>query len=324
MKTLASLLLALGTACATSLDGAPRVDGRDEPDGPYVLVLGTAQDGGIPQIGCAESACERAREVRGARRFVASLLLVDPGAGERFLVDATPDLAEQLELARGLPAGRAMEGPRPALVDGIVLTHAHWGHYAGLAQLGREVYGARGVRVFATARMGEFLRTNGPWSLLVHSAAIELERLRPEQPLKLGETLSVRPIRVPHREEFSDVLAFMIEGPTRKLLYVPDTDRWERWGASIEELVGESDVALLDGTFFAQDEVPGRSMAEIPHPCISASLERFARLPASERAKILFTHLNHTNPAADSSSDAARAIRAAGMDVAREGMRFAL
>jgi pyrroloquinoline quinone biosynthesis protein B len=322
MKRLAAILLALTSACASSLDRAPRAG--DEPDGPYVLVLGTAQDGGIPQIGCRDAPCERARADARLRRFVASLLLVDPAAGTRYLVDATPDLAEQIELARGVPAGRAVEGPRPALVDGIILTHAHWGHYAGLAELGREVYGARGVRVLASARMGGFLRANGPWSLLVHSGAIEIEEIRPERAVRLEETLSVRPIRVPHREEFSDVFAFMIEGPARKLLYVPDADRWERWESSIEDLLREADVALVDGTFFGRAEIPGRSLAEIPHPTISASLERFAPLPESERAKILFTHLNHTNPAADPTSDATRAIRAAGMDVARDGMRFAL
>ena len=83
-------------------------------------------------------------------------------------------------------------------------------------------------------------------------------------------------------------------------------------------------MALVDGTFFGEGEVPGRSLAEVPHPSISASLARFAALPPSERSKIHFTHLNHTNPAADGESPEARAIRAAGMHVAREGQRIDL
>ena len=78
-------------------------------------------------------------------------------------------------------------------------------------------------------------------------------------------------------------------------------------------------IALLDGTFFADGEVAGRAMSEIPHPFVVESLERFASLPASERAKIRFTHLNHTNPAAEPRSAASRRIRRAGMAVARDG-----
>ena len=60
-------------------------------------------------------------------------------------------------------------------------------------------------------------------------------------------------------------------------------------------------------------------MAEIPHPFIAESIERFATLPAETRAAIHFTHLNHTNPAADPDSDAAARVAEAGMAVAREG-----
>jgi pyrroloquinoline quinone biosynthesis protein B len=108
------------------------------------------------------------------------------------------------------------------------------------------------------------------------------------------------------------------------LLYLPDIDKWERWDVRLEDVLARVDVALLDGTFFADGELPGRSMAEIPHPFIVETLERLREAPAALRAKVVFTHLNHTNPACDSGSEARARIEAAGMRVAREGERIEL
>ncbi len=310
---LAALLLA-SCAAPESAEALPL------PDDPYVLVLGTAQDGGLPQIGCEDASCRAARATGAGRRRVASLLIVDPASGSRWLVDATPDLPEQAELARGHPPTRRAEGPRPPLFDGILLTHAHTGHYTGLVHLGREAYGARALPVHASPRMAEFLRTNGPWSEMVRDGHVTLLVLEPGgEALRLGERITVEPFRVPHRDELSDTLAFLIRGPERSVLYVPDADRFEGWSPPLESLLARADAALLDGTFFSGDEVPGRDLSKIPHPFVAQSIERFAALPARERAKIRFTHLNHTNPAADPASPEAARVRAAGMAIARDG-----
>jgi pyrroloquinoline quinone biosynthesis protein B len=289
------------------------------PDGPYVVVLGTAQDGGLPQIGCLDAPCERARRDHARRRFASSILIVDPRSGSRWLVDAGPDLREQTELARHHPIDRLRPGARPLLFDGIFLTHAHVGHYAGLAHLGREVYGARETPVYASPRMREFLAENGPWSLLVETRAIELVTLTAGEPVELAPGLSLTPLTVPHRDEFSDTLAFVVHGPNRALLYLPDIDKWERWNLPFEEVLATVDVALVDGTFFDADELPGRDLAEIPHPFVVETLERLRHAAPDLGRRVVFTHLNHTNAAADPASSAAARIRAAGCRVAREG-----
>lgn len=314
--------LALGCASPTADEPPPF------PGSPYALVLGTAQDGGLPQIGCRAEACELARaDPRRARR-ASSLLVVDPERGKRWLFDAGPDLPEQVERARGHPprhpSDRQTEGPRPPLFDGVFLTHAHVGHYAGLVHLGREVYGAGGLPLFASRQMASFLTSNGPWNLMVREGHLALIGIEADLPVPLAGGLRVTPISVPHRHEYTDTLAFVIEGPGGSLLYLPDIDKWEHWDRRVEDLIARVDVALVDGTFYGDGELPGRSMADIPHPFIAESLERFADLPPAERAKIHFTHLNHTNPAADPDGDAAAAVRAAGMHVAREGQRFGL
>ena len=71
--------------------------GEERPaPAPFVLVLGTAQDGGIPHLGGRAAPDEAARRDPAARRTVASLLVVDPASGRRWLIDASPDLPEQL------------------------------------------------------------------------------------------------------------------------------------------------------------------------------------------------------------------------------------
>src|SRR5580693_6001704 len=73
------------------------------PPSVEAIVLGVAQDGGVPHLGCTQDFCRRARRDPSLRRLVASLGLVDRQAGKRFLVDATPDLPAQAERLGGLP-----------------------------------------------------------------------------------------------------------------------------------------------------------------------------------------------------------------------------
>ncbi len=251
-------------------------------------------------------------------------MLVDPLSARRFLIDATPDIADQIARAAPHPSSRQLPGARPALVDGILLTHAHIGHYAGLLQLGKEVYGARSVPTWTTQPMAEFLSKNEPWATLVREGTLELRRLTPGERISLSPNLDITPLAVPHRDELSDTVAFLAHTPDAELLYLPDIDRWEPWETPIEGWLEQVDVALLDGTFFDGGELPGRDLSKIPHPLIATSIERFAQLSPAVRAKVRFTHLNHSNPAANPDSVAAAAVRAAGHAIAREGERIDL
>ena len=283
--------------------------------GVRAIVLGIAQDGGVPHIGCREERCEAARRDPSRRERVACLGLVDEQEGKRFLIDATPDLASQLE---SLPGARP--GALP-IVDGILLTHAHVGHYAGLMYLGREALGASGVPVWTTPRMGAFLRGNGPWSQLVSLGNVALREMVPGRELALTARLRVTPLLVPHRDELSDTLGFLVRGPSRSLLYVPDIDKWERWDRRLAEEVARADWALLDGTFEDAAEVRGRSLAEIPHPLVGETVARLAA--AGRRTRVLFVHLNHTNRLLWD-EEARRGLEAEGFAVARDGQEMEL
>lgn len=317
-------LMALGGAlgfCLASLAAFANPVSEAAPGAgePYVMVLGVAQDGGAPQAGYPD---EPGWNDASKRRLATSLALVDPQSGERWLFDATPDFPEQLNrLDHAAPAKS-----RPGL-SGIFLTHAHIGHYTGLMFLGHEVIGAREVRVWAMPRMAQYLRDNGPWQQLVRYKNIVLQPLLADEAVVLNERLKVTPIRVPHRQEYSEVVGYRIEGGKASVLFIPDIDSWTQWdgeGRRIEDEIAKVDVAYLDGTFFANGEIPGRDMSGFPHPFISLSLARFAALPAARRAKIRFIHLNHTNPALWPETAARRAVEAAGSRVAEEGERVRL
>jgi pyrroloquinoline quinone biosynthesis protein B len=272
--------------------------------GVYAVVLGIAQDGGVPHIGCAQEPCRRARRDPRLAQRGACLGLVDEVGGRRFLVEATPDLPSQLEaLGARVP-------------DGVLVTHAHIGHYTGLMYLGREALGARAVPVYASSRMAAFLRGNGPWSQLVGLGQIELRELEPGAELELTPRLRVTALRVPHRDEYSDTVGFRVRGPSRSLLFVPDIDKWEKWDRRVEDEVAAVDVALLDGTFASADELPGRRQDEVPHPTVGETVRRLAA--PGVRGRVLFIHLNHTNELLWDAA-ARRRLEAQGFAVARQG-----
>jgi pyrroloquinoline quinone biosynthesis protein B len=304
------------TAIATT--AALRVEGVEPARGPFAVVLGTAQDGGFPQAGCKKVCCKNAWGEAAKRRDPASLGIIDPISGQRWFVECTPSFPRQ---------ARRFDAAHPKLagrIDGILLTHAHMGHYAGLLHLGREVMGADGVPVHAMPRMEKFLRTQGPWSQLVQLKNIALRPMRDGRAFVLNNRLRVTPFLVPHRDEFSETVGFRIEGPRQKILWLPDIDKWERWKTPLEKALAGVDVAYLDATFYADGELPGRDMSKIPHPFIAETMRRLKNQPAAVRAKVRFIHLNHTNPAHDPRSAAAKAIRAAGFRVAEQGERVEL
>lgn len=314
----------LAVAASLALVACRAADPPPPPAAPYLLILGVAQDAGVPQIACTCEHCVAAREDPSRRRHAASALLVDPRDGRRWLFDATPDLREQVELARGHGGPPADAEGRPPLFDGVFLTHAHIGHYAGLVHLGREAYASETTPLYATARMGAYLAENGPWSLLFDAGHLRHERLEPGVPIQLAPDLAVTPIEVPHRQEFSDTVAFRVDGPNGAALYLPDIDAWDAWDRDFVEELATVDVAFVDGTFFDGAELPGRDLSKIPHPLVVDTLARIAPLAETERRKVRFFHLNHSNPLHDPDDPANERIRRSGAGVAREGDRVRL
>lgn len=252
----------------------------------------------MPHLRCSEPPCSEARAGRRPVEKVSSIGLINRDSGAAYLFDATPDFREQVQHLTG---GR--------VPDGIFLTHAHIGHYTGLMYLGKESIAARDVPVYVTRRMADYLSANGPWSLLVKDRHIVLNAIEPDQAVVLAGGVRVTAMTVPHREEFSDTVGYVIEGPRRKAIFIPDIDQWDRWDRNVREIVDRVDLALLDGTFGSPQDAGARDMSEIPHPLIASTRGRLK----GTRAALWFIHVNHRN------TERGRAT-----DIVREGMEFAM
>tara|TARA_B100000029_G_scaffold386365_1_gene382180 strand:+ start:73 stop:939 length:867 start_codon:yes stop_codon:yes gene_type:complete len=277
-----------------------------------VLVLGTSQDGGYPQVGCSRKCCIHAWENNYSRK-VSSLAIISDD--DCWLVDITPDFPSQLKMIEseinGLPK-----------IAGIFITHAHIGHYLGLLDLGLEIMNTNKIPVYVMPSMGTFLKENGPFKQLVDLENIKLMPLIPDELVFLKNNLLITPFLVPHRNEFSETVGYKIHLDNNSLIYIPDIDSWEEWDGNMIDLVKNNDVAILDGTFYDGKELEDRKIEDIPHPCIKDSLKIFSLLEVVDRKKVYFTHLNHTNPVIQSSSSERLELLSHGYNVAEDGMVF--
>jgi len=317
MKKIASYFC-LYITCAL-LAGGAHAQIQSTSQSPYLLVLGIGQDAGVPQVGDHD---HPGWTVPDAAHFATSLGLIDRVSGKKWLFEATPDIRRQWYALETAEPSSGAKAP-----DGIFLSHAHIGHYTGLMFLGHESMGADGVSVYAMPEMAEFLEINGPWSQLVRYQNIRLRRMGENVPVQLTRDVRVVPFLVPHRQEYSEVVGFRIIGPNRTVLFIPDIDSWEDWdvmGHRFEGILESVDVAFVDGSFFSNGEIPGRDMSDFPHPFITHTMNRLAKLPENQRHKVHFIHLNHTNPALDPDSEAAQAVREAGFHVATPLQRIDL
>lgn len=261
-----------------------------------VRVLGNAQDGGVPHLGCSCEVCERARTDPAKQKYASSLLLT--GDSTRYLIDPTPDIRFQL---------------RGDAIDGVFLSHEHLGHLPGLLYFGTEALDTAQLPVYCTPQLAAFIRTNEPFVQLVDRGQITLTTIQPGSTVDIaGGAVDV--YEVPHRTVHAETLAYQVRDD-RMLLYLSDVDAWTEHS---RELVTAADIALVDGCFWDPDELD--RFEEVPHPAITHSMDVLD--PAE--TDIYFTHLNHTNPVLEPESEERQQVEARGFHVAEQGETFSL
>ncbi|MGW6911308.1 pyrroloquinoline quinone biosynthesis protein PqqB [Streptomyces sp. NPDC054940] len=293
-----------------------------------LLVLGTAAGGGIPQWNCACPGCSGARTHPHRRRRHASLA-VRTGEGRWYVVNATPDIGDQIEDRPELHPG---PGPRQTPIAGVVLTDAELDHTLGLARL-RE---ADRLQVTATApvrqalqdrlRLGEVLTpyTDLTWRELPARGAELLD------PTASGLRISGIPVSGKRPRYAADapdddawVVALRLYDPASgaTALYAPALAAWPD---SLRQAAAEADCVIVDGTFW-DDEEPRRTgissrtatgMGHLPIDGPGGTAERLAPLSA----RCLYTHLNNTNPLVDPAAPQHKRLARLGIEVAYDGM----
>ncbi len=282
---------------------------KETENKPYVLILGITQDAGYPQINCVKECCEEAWKNKKLRKNISCIAIIDPSTNQQWIIDATPNIKEQLQILKNKTGSNQ--------IDGILLTHAHIGHYTGLMHLGREAIGAKNMPVFTMPEMKNFLESNGPWSQLVNLKNITLKKLAADSSFQLNNNILVTPFLVPHRDEFSETVGYKITTTNASLIFIPDIDKWNKWEKNIKEEIRTVDYALIDGTFYKNGEIK-RDMSEIPHPFVEESMALLQELPYRQKQKVHFIHFNHSNPLLKEGSPAQKEVLRKGFNIAQE------
>ncbi len=268
-----------------------------------IVILGTIQDAGSPQIACNKKCCANLFENEDDNRKIIALGLFDSKNNKTYLFEATPDIATQMKTITNYKQQGTKE-----TVDGIFLTHAHIGHYTGLMFLGKEAMDAKSIPVYVMPKMKDFLINNGPWNQLIARQNVKLFEIENEKGVQLSESIKVTPILVPHRDEYSETVGYKIKGPNKSALFIPDIDKWDKWDKNIINEIKQVDYAFLDATFYSGKEINNRDISQIPHPFIIESIEKFKALSSTEKNKIIFIHFNHTNPVINPNSKESKLV----------------
>jgi pyrroloquinoline quinone biosynthesis protein B len=233
---------------------------------------------------------------------------VSADGGSWYLLNASPDLRAQVLSA---PELAPAEGTRDSPIRGVLLSTAELDHALGLLAL-RE---AKSLTVYGSAAVLSVL--DGPFpvrALLAPYTTVTWTLLPPDHPMDLDGGLTVRAIPVgakPPRyaaghpgDDWAVALQLTDRGTGGVLVYAPCLPAW---GEPFASTVDTADCVLLDGTFLGEDEMgAGRAAASMGHLPIETSLPLLPRRPGQ---RILYTHLNNTNPfTADERSGAEAAV----------------
>jgi pyrroloquinoline quinone biosynthesis protein B len=246
-----------------------------------------------------------------------SSLAIRGEEGPWFLVNASPDARQQLETL----TPQHVDGVRAPPIAGVLLTDAEIDHTAGLLLL-RE--SPTPVRVFGDAGVQGALRET-VLRMLERFAGVEWQTLEPERPTPLeGSSLVVEPFRAGGEESTGFVFRDRATGGV--VTYVPALARLDD---GVLARFAASDLVLVDGTFWREDELArlgiserrAHDMGHVPLSGPGGTLEALAGL---QRPRRVLVHINNTNPILLEDSPEREAVVRAGVEVAYDGLEVDL
>ena len=308
-----------------------------------VTVLGSAAGGGFPQWNCACPNCSRLREGRLCSKARSQAQgMVCPHAGESYLLNASPDLRTQI---LSTPALAPVRPPRHTPIAGVLLTSADVDSVIGLLHL-REfqplhICATRSVRriLLEENRIFRVLeRANPPviWQDIPLNTWFPLGTINSsteESPVRfrmvpLGSTYPDYVSEDLRRalEPGEAVVGLVLARGSKQVFYAPAlpgrSAEWKDWAQS-------SDLCLLDGTFWSENElisagVGSKTAREIGHLPLSGAGGLLQEFSTAKQGRRVLIHINNTNPILDEESPEHREVRDAGWEIAYDGMEFTL
>ncbi|MBB3664607.1 pyrroloquinoline quinone biosynthesis protein B [Prauserella sediminis] len=290
------------------------------------VLLGTAAGGGVPQWNCACANCEAVRDGSAPAR-TQDCLAVSADGRAWYLLNASQDIRTQLTSCAAFRPG---PGPRETPLRGVLLTDGELDHTLGLFQLKE----AAGLRVWApdavaaTVPAREIVARYHGWEWPRLEEKFELDQLvvtvlpvSDKRPKYAGESTLDGPW----------VVAYRIEDPATggSLVYAPCVAQWP---AGFDDFCAGASCVLLDGSFFAPDEMAGATAGGVGsgaqlamgHLPMAGEHGSLARIRRSRGTRWLYTHLNNTNPVLNPASPEHAALVEAGAELPPDGTELIL
>jgi pyrroloquinoline quinone biosynthesis protein B len=307
-----------------------------------VTVLGSAAGGGFPQWNCACPNCSRVRAgVRCLRPRSQTQILLSSESGQHFLVNASPDLRAQTLSTPLLAPTRA---PRHSPISAILLTSADVDSVAGLLHLREfqplQIFSTPSVRriVLEESRIFRVLDRAKPPAVW---RDLPLDRWFSLDAESADGASSLRCRAVPLGSVYPDyvsdqlrralapgeaAIGLVFQDGAKQIFYAPalppSASQWQ-------ETARSSDVCLLDGTFWSENELiatgaSSKTAREIGHVPLSGKGGLLEEFHAAEGNRKILIHINNTNPILDEESPENREARDAGWEIAYDGMQVEL
>jgi pyrroloquinoline quinone biosynthesis protein B len=298
-----------------------------------VTVLGSASNGGVPQWDCCCDNCTRARTTPGQSRTRSSVAVSIDG-GQQVLFDATPDLKFQLE-RRGLtPRPEEAVHGRQSRIEAIFLTHGHGDHTVGVAEFSTGK--SFSIPVYAPPDLiGFMFGSKGSSSFFGDIGRLARNYVKP---MELEEGKMVEPLpglkvtgfQIEHTDKLDDgshfpssTYGYEIEAEGARFVYTPDIGRLSE---EVLKRVDGADLFMLDATFWWDDELArvsglAKTSYDLGHVPVEESVEI---LHGRGIGRVVYTHLNHTNPLLNPGHPAVSVLEGKEFEVAFDGMRIEL
>jgi pyrroloquinoline quinone biosynthesis protein B len=299
-----------------------------------IKILGTAANGGIPQWDCCCQNCERARQLRNYCRTRSSIA-VSADNDEYLIIDTGPDLKFQLWWS-GLTPKRKVDDTvfRESRIGAILLTHGHGDHTSGLAEFstGKSFE----IPVYAPTDLIEFLFGNETRTSYFGELGRLAENYVVPCAIREGEHVNYNGMdftgfEIEHTvtdavsgEKYpSSTFGYEVVSDSKRLVYIPDLGELSE---KLLKKVEGADVFILDATFWWNNELERTSNIPVTSydlghvPVEDSSL----LLKSVDVEKILYTHLNHTNPLNEPSSKQKKLVKELGLEIAYDGCTIKL
>jgi pyrroloquinoline quinone biosynthesis protein B len=306
-----------------------------------VVVLGAAAGGGVPQWNCGCPVCRMARTERPELQSTQASIAVSADGDHWFLVNASPDLRQQINATPQLhpAAGKLRHSP----ITGVILTNAEVDAVAGLLSM-REGWP---FTIYAHPRVLAILNSNSIFNVLnaknVRRQSIEADQaFEPARPDGSPSGIEILPFAVPGKGAWylegrahpagevgaGDTLGLRIKDKASgKHLYflaasaaVTDDLRARLAGAS---------AVFFDGTVWRDDELIAAGLGhktgqDMGHIAMSGERGAIQSLAGLDIGQKMFLHINNSNPVLLSDSAERKAAERAGWQIPRDGTEITL